>query len=86
MNVIALFEQYTDECTYSYFEALVHFDDVPDQSDLIDFFESQSIEIDEIGIEQLINNFGDEIKYMDDYRERLFRLDVINVTNINKNK
>lgn len=44
------------------------------------------IHIDEIGIEQLINNIGDEVKYMDDYRERIFRLDVVEVTKINKKK
>lgn len=84
MNVITLFEQCSDDYTYSYSEVMVHFDDIPDKQDLIDFFENHSITIDEIGIDQLLNNFGDEIKYMDDYRERTFRLDVVPVTKINK--
>ncbi len=86
MNVITLFEQCSDDYTYSYSEVLVHFDDIPEKQDLIDYFEKMHIHIDEIGIEQLINNMGDEVKYMDDYRERIFRLDVVEVTKINKKK
>ncbi|MEG1299109.1 MAG: hypothetical protein RSC93_00200 [Erysipelotrichaceae bacterium] len=86
MNVITLSENFSDDQTYSYDEVLVYFDDIPEPEDLEEYFNNRNIGIDEIGIGQIINNIGDFVSYYADDTERRYKIDVIEVTKINKKK